>query len=94
MAVNGFAELGQHDGASDPAVGAHGQGVAGVVVEEVQDFDVGVIGESPVGEVGLPAFVGLFGGKADVGRFGPFVRCRCDESGGGEVAVDGAHRDG
>jgi hypothetical protein len=63
-------------------VGGDRESVAGVVVDPVQDFDVGVIGEPPVGEVGLPAFVGLFGGKPDVGGFGSLLRCGFDQPGG------------
>ena len=60
------------DGAGDAAVGGDRERVAGVVVEPAQDLDVGAVGEPPVGEVGLPAFVGLVGGEADVGRLGRF----------------------
>ena len=35
----------------------------GVVVEDVADFDPGTVGEAPVGDVGLPAFVGLVGAE-------------------------------
>ncbi len=68
-------EFGDDDGAGDAVVGGDRDRVAGVVVEPAEDFDVGAVGEPPVGEVGLPAFVGLFGGEADVGRFGPFLWC-------------------
>jgi hypothetical protein len=40
---------------------------AGVVVDEVQDLDLGVLGQVPVGGVGLPAFVGQAGLEADEG---------------------------
>jgi len=93
MAGNGVAEFGQDDGGGDAVVSGQGQGVAGVVVDEVQDFGVGAISEPPVGEVGLPAFVGLFGGEADVGGLGPFVRGGGDQPGCGEVAVNGGARD-
>ena len=92
MAVSGFGEFCQDDGGGDAAVCGHGDGVAGVVVDPAEDFDVGAAGEAPVGEVGLPAFVGLFGGESDVGAFGPFVGCGCDEAGGVEVAADGGDR--
>ena len=42
----------------------------GVVVEEVEDLDVGAVSEAPVGEVGLPGLVGLGGFEADVGATG------------------------
>ena len=82
MGSNGFAELVADGGAGDAGVGGHGDGVAGVVVEPVEDFDVGAVGEPPVGEVGLPSFVGLFGGEADVGALGSFLWCGFDEAGG------------
>ena len=44
-----------------------------MVVEPVEDFDLGAVGQGPVGEVGLPAFVGLVGGEAVVGAFGAFA---------------------
>jgi hypothetical protein len=46
----------------------------------------------PVGEVGLPAFVGLFGGKPDVGGLGTLLRCWGDQSGRGEVVADRGDR--
>jgi hypothetical protein len=45
---NGFAECSENDGAGDAAMRGDRQGVAGVVVDEVEDLDVGVIGEPPV----------------------------------------------
>jgi hypothetical protein len=73
-------------------VGGDREGVAGVIVEPVEDLHMGGIGEPPVGEVGLPAFVGLFGGKADVGRLGAFVGLRDDKPRSGEVTVDRVDR--
>ena len=54
--------------AGDGLVGGDRQGVAGVVVEPGEDLDVGAVGEAVVGEVGLPALVGVVGFEADVGR--------------------------
>jgi hypothetical protein len=51
-------------------------------------------GEPVVGEVGLPAFVGLFGGEANIGRLRPFARRRGDQPLGGQVPGDGGPRDG
>lgn len=49
-----------HDGgAGDPPVRCAVQQGPGVLIEEVQDLGVGSVGEGPVGEVGLPGFVGL-----------------------------------
>ena len=51
------------DVAGDRGVGGAAEQVAGVVVEPVEDLDVGAVGQAPVGEVGLPALVGLGGSK-------------------------------
>ena len=89
---NGFGEFVDNDGPGDAAVGGDRECVAGVIVDPAQNFGVGAVGEGPVGEVSLPEFVGLFGGKTDVGRFGAFLRAGCDEPGRGEVAADGGRR--
>ena len=86
-----ITEFGEDDGAGDAVVSGDAECVAGVVVDPAQDFDVGTVGQLPGGEVGLPAFVGLFSSKADVGRFGPFVRAGFDETGGVQVAADRGH---
>jgi hypothetical protein len=49
---------------------------------------------STVGEVGLPAFVGLVGGEPDVEGFRAFLGGGGDQAGGGQMSVDGADRDG
>ena len=46
-----------------------------MVVDDIEDLDVGVVGEPPVGDVGLPAFVGLFGGEAQVAALGRLCGC-------------------
>jgi len=51
-------------------VGGDGECVAGVVVDPVEDFDMSAVGEPPVGEIGWSAFLGLVGGKSDVGIWG------------------------
>jgi hypothetical protein len=38
--------------------GPGGDEEAGVVIDDVEDLDLGAIGEGPVGGVGLPALVG------------------------------------
>jgi hypothetical protein len=38
-----------------------GQAESGMVVEDVQDLHLGAVGQPPMGDVGLPAFVGLIG---------------------------------
>ena len=69
-------------------MGGDGERVAGVVVEPGDDLGVGAVGEAPVGEVGLPGFVGELGLEADVGRAGSLLGFGCDEPGGEEVAAD------
>jgi len=81
-------------GGGDASVGGDGDGVAGVVVDPAEDFGVGAAGDAPVGEVGLPAFVGLFGGEADVGGLGAFLRLGVDQAGGVQVAADRGDGDG
>jgi hypothetical protein len=92
MGGTGFAEGGTHDRAGDAAVGGDREGIAGVVVEAVEDLDMAAISKPPVGEVGLPAFVGLFGGKTDVGGLGTLLGLRGDQPGRLQVAVDGGRR--
>ena len=70
-------------GAGDGSVCARADQEPGVVIEDVEDLDLGVVGEEPVGGVGLPAFVGLVGGEAHVGRLGTF-----EGLGGDEPATD------
>ena len=67
-------------------------GEAGVVIEMVEDLDVGAVGEGPVGGVELPAFVGLVGFEADVGALGPLVRLGGDEPAAGEHPPDRRRR--
>ena len=51
MFVGCGEELLDDEVAGDWLVGGAGQQVSGVVVEEVEDLDVGVVGQAPVGEV-------------------------------------------
>jgi len=69
------------------AVRGHRQGVAGVIVDEAQDLGVGGIGQPPVGEIGLRAFVRQFGGKPAVGGLGAFVGRLGDQSCAGRVPL-------
>ena len=91
--VGGMSERCEHDECGDPVVCGDMEGVAGVVVEPGDDLavragcDVGV-GESVVGEVGLPGLVGLFGFESDVGGFGSLGRVRGDLPCSGQDPVD------
>lgn len=92
MGVAGFEEGGDHDVAGHGGVGAAGKEVAGVVIEPVEDLDVGAVGQSPVGEVGLPALVGLFGLESPVGGPGPFPGLWGDERCGVQDSTDRRRR--
>jgi hypothetical protein len=63
-----------------------------VVIEPVQDLHVQAVGQGPVGDVALPAFVGLLGGEADVAGLGALVRLRADEPAGAQDPPDRRHR--
>jgi hypothetical protein len=60
-----------------------------VIIEPVEDLDVAAVGQGPVGDIGLPAFIGLLGLETDVGAFGPFTRPRGDQ---GVVVQDAPDR--
>lgn len=51
VVVNVVAESVDDYGAGDARVGVQGEEEPGVVIEPVDDFDVGAISESPVGEI-------------------------------------------
>jgi hypothetical protein len=63
-----------------------------VVVDDVEDFGDGLVGEFDMGDVGLPALVGEFGDEPDVGAARPFVGLRGDEPAGFEDTPDRRHR--
>jgi hypothetical protein len=65
VAVAGEGAVGPVDGGrgEDPGGGA-AQAEPGVVVDPVEDLGVGAVDQRPLGDVGLPALVGLFGGEA------------------------------
>ena len=65
-----------------------------MVVDDVEDLDVGAARELPVGGVGLPAFVGLVGFEADQGCLGAFLRLWGDEPAAGQDPPDRRHRGG
>ena len=88
MGGDGGVEGCQHDGPGDPGVRGDPQRVAGVVIEPGQDLGAGAVGEGVVGEVGLSAFVGQFGGEPQVGRARAFARLGDHEPGPGQVPAD------
>ena len=78
MLSDGGAELRDDDGAGDPAVRGDPQCVTGVVIQPGQDLGVRPVRERVMGEVGLPAFIGLLGGEPQAGRLRPLRRVRGD----------------
>ena len=86
---DGGAEGGEHHRAADTPMGGDRQGVAGMVVEEGQDLDVGAACQPVVGEVGLPHLVGQVGLKPDVGGLGALGRLGGDQSCPCQVPADG-----
>jgi hypothetical protein len=77
-----------HDRAGDATVGGDPQGVAGVVVQPGQDLDLDAGAEAVVGEVGLPALVGLVGLESDIRRPGTLLRGWRDQAVAAQRAVD------
>jgi hypothetical protein len=71
VSVAGLQERVDDDLAGDRGVGAAAQQVAGMAVKPVNDLRAGPAGGGPVGEVGLPALVGLGGLEAPAGGAGP-----------------------
>ncbi|MDF2745952.1 MAG: hypothetical protein K0S98_236 [Propionibacteriaceae bacterium] len=78
-----------HGLASDPSTREASKQVAGVVVEPVDDLHAGAVGYLPVGEIRLPALVGLVGLESTIGAFGSLLRFRADQPRGGENTTDG-----
>jgi len=63
-----------------------------MIVEPGEDLDVDEIGETVMGEVGLPQLVGLLGFETDEGRAGPLRRRRRDQAMALQSAVDRCSR--
>ncbi len=99
MLACGVGERGQHDVRSDPVVGGHVKCVARVVIEPGDHLDVGAggavgVGQSVVGEVGLPGLVWHLGLEPDVGRPGAFGRFGDLGTGADQDPVDRRPRQG
>ena len=63
-----------------------------MVVDHVQDLDLGPVGELPMGEVGLPPFVGHGGLEPDERAPRSLLRLRSDEAPPAEDPPDRGHR--
>src|SRR5450759_2658045 len=63
-----------------------------MVIDQVQNLDVGAVGQLPVGRVGLPHLVGQLGLEAYPGRLGALVRLRLDQAVGFADSPDGRPR--
>ena len=63
-----------------------------MVVFDVEDLDLGAVGQLPVGDVGLPAFVWLLGREPLPRRSGSLVRLRGDEPAALQDPPDGGGR--
>jgi hypothetical protein len=72
-------EAGDHVGGLGGGVGVGDHQQPGVVVDDVEDLDVSPIAQLPVGDVGLPAFVGLVGFEAHIRALGPLLRLGSDK---------------
>jgi hypothetical protein len=92
MGGSGFAEPLVDVLALEHVPGVAVQAVAGVVVDQVEDLSVSAAGQGPVGDVGLPALVRLFGREPHIAGLGALVGLGGDEPASGQDPPDGAHR--
>lgn len=88
MELGQAGEVGDHVMTADPVVGGAAQQVAGMVIQPAQDLGVGAIGQGPVGEIGLPALVGLVGLEPAQAAVGTLSGFRGDQAGVGEDPAD------
>jgi len=74
----------------------HGRAERGarVIVDEVDDLDVGAVRQVPVGHIALPALVGKFRGEANPTGAGPLLGLGRDEPATHQHAVNGGERRG
>jgi hypothetical protein len=84
-----FVEGGDHVDGLEDRESDRGDTQAGVVVDDVQDLDLAPVGQSYVGDVHLPAFIGQFGSEVDVGGLRTLVRLRGDKASSLEHPPDG-----
>ena len=74
IGCGGLVEAGDHVGGLGGHPGVGGDQQAGVVIEDIEDADLGGVGQGPVGEVGLPALVRQISFEPDIGTLGTLVR--------------------
>ena len=74
VCFQGVREHVDDDVAGHPAVGGDRDRRAGVVIDPAQDLHLGAVGETPVGEIGLPALVRQVSLEADIRRPWPLRR--------------------
>ena len=97
MDGNDFPEAAEDGPSGDPPVSRDRQCLAGVVIQPGEDLHMGAGGTRPgrepiVGEVGLPALVGLVGLEANVGRTWFLLGLRGNQARLGQIAADGGAR--
>jgi hypothetical protein len=97
MDGNGFPEAAEDGPSRDPPMSRDRQSLAGVVIQPGEDLHMGTGGtrrrhEPIVGEVGLPALVGLIGLEANRGRTWFHLGLRGNQAGLGQIAADGGAR--
>ena len=92
IAGGGVTEAVDHVGGFEDAAGVGADDEPGVVVDLVEDLDVGAVGQRPVGGVELPAFVGLLGLEADERALRSLVGLGSDEPALGQDPPDRADR--
>lgn len=80
VAGEGGGEVGDDGAGGEDLPGGGADQQPGVVVDDIEDLGVGVAGQWPVGDVGLPAFVGLIGFEPSPGRPGTLLRLRGDKA--------------
>ena len=89
---SGFVEARHHVGSLEHAKGIGAHQEPGVVIDRVQDLDVGARGELPVSNVFLPAFVRHLGREPDRGGLRSFLRLGGDEATTRQDPPDRGHR--
>jgi hypothetical protein len=88
MGGGGGAEAVDHVGGLEHRPGGRADQQPGVVVDDVEDLHVGAVGQLPVGDVGLPAFIRHLRGEPHIRRPRSFLRLRGDAPPAGQDPPD------